>query len=63
MDKKGKVSDVVYPNIMFYVDNFEDVRRNKRIFNMTLCVCVCECNVCFVVRTRIIIIGVENQGA
>lgn len=25
MDKKGKMSDVVYPDLMFCVDNFEEV--------------------------------------
>ena len=28
MDKKGKMSDVVYPNLMFCVDNFEEVSDN-----------------------------------
>ena len=26
MDKKGKSLDMGYPNLMFCVDNFEDVR-------------------------------------
>ena len=30
MDKKGKVSDVVYPNLMFCVDNFEEVGRGDQ---------------------------------
>lgn len=28
MDKKDPVSDIIYPNLMFHVDNFEEVFRD-----------------------------------
>ena len=28
MDKKDSVSDMIYPNVMFHVDNFEEVFRD-----------------------------------
>jgi len=48
MDKKGKESDVVYPNLMFCVDNFEEVGDQRNISVLVSLVAAREANLLIV---------------